>query len=396
MCPFLAIGALLVAGSAPGGAAGEAVPAPLWEVPRSGEPGDPRLPALLDVLEKAAPIALRGLEERLGISPGRPRIRWRLELGAPERGRESRAGGDIEAGRTVFEGDAVVVALPGRKYLHRPGWAAPVALHEATHAVMASAAGSPRTYESIAGWFREGIALWFSGEGPARVREAIAWSVFQGHRSDAFLGSIDLSAAQGPSRVTAALAAEAFLLVTWLEGELGLDGLRAIVREAVRGRPVAELLETALKSPPHRLREKALSRSRTEIARLIDRETEDLFARALALRTRGDPEASRIWADLLAGDPRGPLAGTLLYLLGRSALEEANPSGARSYLEAALDLPDGLWRPECLVLLGECLHAAGDRRAAERLWMDVDRGWSEDAASAARARANLSRPGIAR
>jgi tetratricopeptide (TPR) repeat protein len=380
---LLAIGALLAAGS--------------WEVSPSGEPEDPRLPALLDVLEKATPIALRGLDERLGISPGRPSIRWRLDLCLPERSRENRSGGDIEAGRTAFEGDAVVVALPGRKYLQRPGWAAPVALHEAAHAVMASAAGSLRNYESIPGWFREGIALWFSGEGPARVREAIAWSVFQGHRADAFLGSIDLSAGQGASRVTAATAAEAFLLVTWLEGELGLDGLRALVRETVRGKPVPEILEAALQAPASRLREKALARSRAEVARIIDRETEDLFARALALRTRADPEASRIWADLLARDPRGPLAGTLLYLLGRSALEEeANPSRARSYLEAALDLPDALWRPESLVLLGECLHAAGDRREAERLWMDVARGWSEDAAPAARARANLSRPGAAR
>ena len=392
--------AFLVAGSALRGDVPEVLPAPLWEGPSRGEPGDPRLPVLLEVLEKAAPIALRGLEERLGISPGRARIRWKLELGAPARNGEHRGGGaalEIEAGRTSFEGDDVIVALPGWKYLHRPRWAAPVALHEATHAVMASAAGSRRTYEGIPGWLREGIALWFSGEGPARVREAIAWSVFQGGRPDAFLGNIDLSAPHGSSRVTAGMAAEAFLLVTWLESELGLDGLRAVVREAVRGKPVVDLLETCLKAPPRGLRDRALSHARTEVERLIDRETEDLFARSLALRARSDPEANRIWAALLARDPRGPLAGTLLYLLGRTALEQDQraPEG-RAWLEAGLDLPDALWRPESLVLLGECLLATGDRRGAERLWRDVDRGWGEDAAPAARARANLSRLGAAR
>jgi hypothetical protein len=388
-----AVCALLLAGGALRGAPAEASSAPLWEVRAAAGPRDERLPALIEVLEKAAPAALRGVEDRLGISPGPVRIRWRLDLEPRERaaGKDGRAAGtglpDLESGRTAFVQGEVVVTLPGRKYLRSPGWAEPAVLHEAAHAAMASSAGSPAAYERIPGWFREGIALWFSGEGPSRVREAIAFSAFQGARADAFLQGIDVSAGDP---LPARMAAEAFLAVACIEKELGTDALRALARDAIGGRPVARLLEGALEASPRAFRSKALSFSMSRVRELIPEGVEELFARSLALRARGDPAAPRIWEDLLSRDHRGPLDGTLLYLLGRAALDTGSPAEARAWLEKALDHPEALWRPECLVLLGECHLAEGNRAEAERTWRDVAEGWAEDAVPSSRARAGLA------
>ena len=352
----------------------EALPAPLWEVSRSGEPEDPRSrPSSMSSRRRrpraprprGAPGIFSGPDAHpLEARARSPRAEWRARRSAV---------GDIEAGRTTFEGDAVVVALPGRiPPSPRCRSGRPPRGDPRGHGLR----GGSRPDLREPGWFREGIALWFSGEGPARVREAIAWSVFQGsrgcvpreHRPLRGAGRLRSRPRCGrglPPRDVA-------------RGRAGARRAPRLVREAVRGKPVSDLLDGALKAPPRRLRERALAHSRAEVARLIDRGPRTSSPEVARPQVPGRPGATRIWADLLARDPRGPLAGTLLYLLGRAALEEEGP------VQGAVVARGGARPPGCAVAApspssssasaSSPRETAGRRSASGGMWTGVERG----------------------
>ena len=95
-----------------------------WQIRGKGFDGDPRLGALRRAADELARDALARQAADLGLKPGKAPIEWVLDVSPA---RESSAGGEpFELGRTAFEGSAVVVTLPARKYLRSPERAAPL------------------------------------------------------------------------------------------------------------------------------------------------------------------------------------------------------------------------------------------------------------------------------
>lgn len=129
---------------------------------------------------------------------------------------------------------------------------------------------------------------------------------------------------------------------------------------------------------------------------LIPPERELRFRHSIEASNRGElAEAERGWRALLEEDPEGPFSATLHYLLGRALSKGAQgPAGTREACEhfrAVLDSPSGMWRPEALVLLGECFEREGRRGEARKVWEEVLYGFGDDETAAARARSNLER-----
>jgi TolA-binding protein len=379
--------ALLTAGAA----AAESV---AWEVTGKGLESDPRLPALERVLAAASAEALGGLRARLGLAPGKTPVRWTVDvsvapLAAGPHGQETPRPGFFESGRTSFAGGAVVVSIPARRFLARPAAAAAPAAHEAAHAVLASSLG-PDRHDAVPRWFREGIAVWFAGEGRARVDEMIAGNLIEGRAASAFLAGLPARGEAdeaGGARVT---HAEAFLAVLWLERRAGGEGLAAIATAAAGGSDVIERIEKVAGLAFDGARALALDFARAEVRRRIGEEAEALFRTSLRLReeSRGE-EAAAAWRSLLSRDPAGPLVPTLLYLLARAGVDGTGGGEARAEagarLRRLLALPDAPWRPEALVLEGERLRAAADIPAARRAWSEVLEAYGDDPVPAARA-----------
>src|SRR6185503_14901883 len=78
-----------------------------------------------------------------------------------------------------------------RKYLRAPESALSVIRHEAAHAALASALGSADLYRAVPRWFREGLAIVFSGEGELATAEAVALAVYEDRGASSFLLGID-------------------------------------------------------------------------------------------------------------------------------------------------------------------------------------------------------------
>jgi hypothetical protein len=363
-----------------------------WQIRGKGFDDDPRLGALRRAAGELARDALARQAADLGLKLGRAPIVWVLDASPA---RESPAGGEpFELGRTAFEGSAIVVTLPARKYLRSPERAAPVLRHECAHALLASTLGSKERYESIPRWLREGLALHGSREGDHAMRDAIALAAFGGKPAASFLVGIvspDIS------------HAESYAAVTALTAKLGPDGVRALLHRFIESRDLdskraMKLIEEAIGQPIDAFAIFALREARLSVSRLLPDEREAAFREALGLDARGEKEEStRKLAALLPADPEGPLACTIHYLLARRLIEGAKGDAggkSRAHLDAVLARDGDLWRPEALVLLGERLEADGKTAAARDAWLEVLEVFGEDAAPASRARESLRKTGV--
>ena len=388
MRPILAIGALLAAGSTPWKPSRRPSPR------RSGKcpvPASPRIrgsrPSSMSsrrrrpsrsAASRSAWDLLRAGRASAGGSSSEPRAEWRARR---ERGRRHRSGEDHVRGRRR-RGGASGAEAPPSPPLGRSG--RPPRGDPRGHGLRGGLAPDLREDPGLVPRGDRPVVL---GEGPARVREAIAWSVFQGNRADAFLGSIDLPGRRAPP------------------GSRPRCGRGLPPRDVARGRAGARraprLVEKPFGGSPSRSARWRPEGASAPASREGPCPFEGRGREAHRPRDRGplrevarpqvpaDPGATRIWADLPR--PRSSRTACRHAPLppGPGGARGRGPSRARSWLEAGLDLPDALWRPESLVLLGECLLAAGDRREAERL-EDVDRGGARTRPPR-RARANSSR-----
>lgn len=386
---FLAA-ALLVAGGARGAA-------PRWEI--SGEEGlDPDLVRALALRAEAdLRSALEEVPRAIGVAPGDVRVRWVLDLEAARPGEgEGRCPEGwtryLEAGSTAFADDgAIAVQIRACRFLRRPEGIRAAIFHEAAHAVLASRAGSRERYARIPWWFREGLALRSSGEGPERVADLAAYLAFRGRPARELLAGIPL----GEPGSRAVAPEEAFLAVDRLASALGDADFRGLCASVARGSRLED--ELAARFGQLASLRAALRRDAEErLARLLPPETELRFRRSLEAAEKGAPAAAEAsWRELLEEDPRGALASTLRYLLGRALLE--SPSGsarareAVEHLRAVMDGPSALWRPEALVLLGERLARDGRTDEARDLFEEAAYAFGDDAAVAARARRELER-----
>lgn len=361
-----------------------------WQVRGTGFDGDPRLADLRRTAGQTARDTLARHAEVLGFGPGKAAIVWVLDASVA---REQTAGAEpFEMGRTAFEGASVVVTLPARKYLRAPGGAEQVIRHEAAHALLASALGSRERYEAVPRWLREGLALDASHEGRTALREMIAITVFQGRPADSFLVGIlapDVS------------HAEAYAALAALVSKLGADGVKALLERFVESRDLdakraVKLMEEHLGQSIEVFGADALRQARESVMKILPAGLERSFREALDSDARGEAGvATRKMAALLEADRDGPLASTLHYLLAKRGLEGARsgeaPGKSRAHLEALLAHEGSLWRPEALVLLGECLDAEGKALEAREAWLEVLEVFGEDAGPAGRARARLEK-----
>ena len=398
-----------------------AAESPRWESRGKGHEDHPLLPALLRRAEESLRDALQRLPQELGFAPDVTRIRWVLDVsphvstlrkGAwkKENEQEQEQAQDeeqeqeqekekeneketekepFEAGRTCFAEPVVEVVIPARRFLRHPDEVKPVVLHEAAHAALASRLRTRERYLGVPSWFREGIALAFSGEGELRLEERIADTVFRGAEAGSFL--VGVPASKVPEKTVP--GEEAWLAVVWIETQAGKDGVRRLCAEAARGRPLEECIEGLLGKPRELISAAMLLHARRRVEELLPPRRERVFRDSLA---RHDVDgAMEAWRALLVEDAEGPLAGTLHYLLGREYARQPGPEGrreARRHLEGLLSTRTALWRPEALVLLGECLRADGKEPEARALWEEVLEAYGEDEIPAARARKGLEAP----
>ena len=363
-----------------------------WEVSGSGFEGHPSLPELRRQAGDAASEALGRLRVELGIVTGSLPIRWLLD--ASETPRSERSPRFFQLGSTSFTEGAVLVRLPVGKYLHAPESVRQVATHEAAHAALASALGSRWRYEAVPYWFREGMALFFSGEGELVLSERIAYTVYKGRLASSFLKGLASPGVQkGDVSRFSVSPAEGYLAFLWIRERVGEVGSRALCSQVARGGEVESLLATFLGRSQEELRAEALLAARAKITEVLPQGRERAFKAALARRGRGaGQEVAQAFSEILAQDPRGPLASTVLYLLAQQATGGGGDGqAAREHLEGLLELPGSLWRPEALVLLGEVLWRAGKREEAKRRWHEVLEVFGEDRGPAERARGNLRR-----
>ncbi len=385
---------LLAVGALESARAGDGFPR--WAV-LGTEGRDPRsVSRLLDAAETELVQALESVPRRIGVQPRKLPIRFLLDF-APARA-ESRPGHpgapgvrrDFEAGATAFAEDGSLVVEVRACRFSRWVEGLKIAIrHELVHAAMASEAGSRERYAGIPWWFREGMALWGSEEGVLRAGELAAHLAARGRSAADFVVGIPFAARERG----VVSAEEAFLAVEWLASELGEEELRALCAAAVRGARIEEELAARF-GRLDALQAAIRAHARARIRALIPEERECRFRRALEAAGRGERDAAeRALRDLLGEDPQGPLATTLRYLLGRElsrdGLSASRTAEASEHLRAVLESPSALWRPEALVLLGECLERRGFLPEARELWEEVCYGFADDAAAAARARRNL-------
>lgn len=380
------LGALM--GSLPAGAAEG------WTISGCGFGDSEFLPALRESAETARSEALSRLRVRLGLEPGSVPVEWVLDATlSGQRLLEGSSGADtgtryFEAGRTDFRGEGVRVLIPVRRYLTRLEELRVVVAHEAAHGVLASALGTEERYRNVPRWFREGLALWFSGEGEVRVAERLASVLVAGGGSCSFLRGLAPGRGSTPE--------EGYLALCWIESRVGDDGLARICRGVARGSPVEEQIREVLGDGGASFRARALAHARRTIRERCPPEMERRFLDSLRRYREGETESVLpVWKELLEERPDGPLRDTLEYLLGKEILAGAESpkdvEKARWHLERVRRSPGDLWRPEALLLLGEALERQGRRTAAQSLWEEVVRAHPEDRAVAAKARENLKR-----
>jgi len=367
-----------------------------WEVSGSGFEDHPSLPELKRHAGEAASEALGRLHVELGIEKGSLPIRWLLDCNDAT-GNE-RSPRFFQLGSTSFVEGSVLVRLPVKKYLYAPESVRQVATHEAVHAALASARGSRRRYQAVPYWFREGMALLFSGEGDIVLSERIAYTVYEGRPSTSFLKGLPPPGFQGGATFGFSVSpAEGYLATLWIRERIGAVGFRALCSQVAKGGELDSLLAVLLGSSHEALRAEALRDARTKITETLPPGRERAFQEALAARSRGaGQEAARVLSEILGQERRGqdrrrPLAGTVHYLLARQALDDGHKPEARRHLEDLLELPGTLWRPETLVLLGELLWSAGKKEEAQLRWQEVLVVFGEDRVPAERARGNLAR-----
>ncbi len=362
---------------------GAGLEGPSWQARFDDFAKDERLAVLQRLAEETVTEALGGIRSALGLEPGRLQIRWILDLSsraepvAPEE--------PFESGRTHVGERDVEVILPARKFLWDPPRARPVVIHEAVHAVMASATGSRGAYQSIPKWLREGLALHIADEGELLLAETLAYTMFQGQPASAFFKGV---------RAQAVSYSEAYLAVLELQRKLGHDGLKAFVRDVVAGEGVERLLEKYLGVRLEAFEAQVVTYGQERVRGLLGEGTEPAFRAAMEARVQGEKARAReAFLDLLARQGEGPLSSTLRYLLARDVLESDRTISAASTmllpLQQLLDSPATLWRPEALVLLGDCHRRMGATAKARQAFEQVLEVFGEDKGPAEEARRNL-------
>ena len=317
--------------------------------------------------------------------PSQLGVLWVLDAAAASSGVRTEA---YELGSTAVEKGEAVVTLPARKYLRAPESALSVIRHEAAHAALASALGSADLYRAVPRWFREGLAIVFSGEGELATAEAVALAVYEDRGASSFLRGIDSAQVSH---------AECYLAVAFLEERVGQDGFERIVAEVARGGDLAAAIEKLLGDRPDALAARALESARRRVSALCPEARERRSRAALRLAASGDPASLARTAPelelLLAEDPAGPISGTCRYFLAKAVVEGRKDSWAVRALPALERISrsgGALWRAEALVLEGECLAELGRVAEARERWGEVEEVFGEDSRPVDRARRNLA------
>jgi len=317
--------------------------------------------------------------------PSQLRVLWVLDAAAASSGVRTEA---YELGSTAVEKGEAVVTLPARKYLRAPESALSVIRHEAAHAALASALGSADLYRAVPRWFREGLAIVFSGEGELATAEAVALAVYEDRGASSFLLGIDSAQVSH---------AECHLAVAFLEERLGQDGFERLVAEVARGGDLAAAIEKLLGDRPDAFAARALESARRRVSALCPEARERRSRAALRLAASGDPASLARTAPelelLLAEDPAGPISGTCRYFLAKAVVEGRKDSWAVRALPALERISrsgGALWRAEALVLEGECLAELGRVAEARERWGEVEEVFGEDSGPVDRARRNLA------
>ncbi|MBN1441560.1 MAG: hypothetical protein JXA90_02575, partial [Planctomycetes bacterium] len=355
--------------------------------------GDPRVGDLAARIGAAWIEAHRSLRSRFGLRPGRLPVAWRITGRLPAPPGDAGDAGRFAAGRIRFEGDRVLVEIPGPRYLARPSRAGAVVLHEAAHALLASRRGSRRRYEEIPPWFREGLALLASREGDSRLHARIAVTVLAGRPPASFLRG--LGAESGGGRARRPSPAESYLAVDLLALALGESRFGVLVERLAEREDLERLLGEEWRGGAAGFRRDFAAAAVGRVDALAPPGAIDDLRRAVRLLEAGEPAEARVrLGRLIDGESAPALTATARYFRARSLLEEGRPGDAAGDLEALLAPPvEGLWEPEGLIALGRCLAARGRRDEAARLWEEVCERFAEDLQSVARARALLSPDG---
>jgi hypothetical protein len=348
-----------------------------WRVDDAKTREDSRISALVRQLDESRMRALERARARVGLVPGRLPIAWRVVVS-----REPPAdSGVFHAAETVVEGTRVVVSIPANRYLAAPRKVHVVVVHEATHALLASRLGSAERYARVPPWFREGLALLVSEEGPVRVEDRVAVTVVSGKKPTSFLRGVTHQP----------LPAESFLAVSWIEKRVGAPAFRALVLRVAAGFELQSELTEFLGLEPDVFRRGVLEASEKSVHRLLPGKIVADYHAAIELHREGDRDsARRRLGELASFRNRHALRATCRYLHTRLLVDEGRAREALAVFRASL-LGDReiLWEPEILEQLGNCELALDRPKRAGRYWNEVLERFPEDRDVGGRVRAKL-------
>ncbi len=348
-----------------------------WCVDDARTRDDARVAALLRQLEESRSRALEHARLRVGLSPGRLPIEWRVVAS-----REGPGGsGVFHAGETLVEDTRVVVSIPANRYLSVPRKVDAVVVHEVTHGLLASRLGSASRYSGVPPWFREGLALLVSDEGPSRVEDRVAVTVVAGGNPASFLRGL----AHLP------LPAESFLAVSRLEKRVGPAAFRALLARVSVGRALGPELTELLGVEPEAFRRGMLEAGREHVRRLLPTRVVEDYRAAIELHRNGERDRARLrFGELASSRNRHALRATCRYLHTRLLVDDGRTREALAVFRASL-LGDRqiLWEPEILEQLGNCELALNRPRRAGRYWKQALERFPEDRAVRSRVCAKL-------
>ena len=348
-----------------------------WRVDDARTRQDARTSALVRQLDESRTRALERARSRVGLAPGRLPIAWRVVVS-----RETSADSSVfHAGETVVEDARVLVSIPANRYLTVPRKVHVVVVHEATHALLASRLGSAERYTRVPPWFREGLALLVSDEGPVRVEDRVAVTVVAGKKPTSFLRGV----AHQP------LPAESFLAVSWIEERVGASAFRTLISRVAAGGGLESELTALLGLERDVFRRGVLEASAKRVRRLLPEEVVVDYRAAIELHREGDRDsARRRLGELASSRNRHALRATCRYLHTRLLVDDGRAREALAVFRASL-LGDReiLWEPEILEQLGNCELALDRPNRAGRYWNEVLERFPEDRDIGDRVRAKL-------
>ncbi len=281
---------------------------------------DPRHRKLLEALPATTASAVQAMSERIGIAPADAS---RFVFGLR----------DAEPGNPTFAHTGTVWSFTGPRQaiVLMPDYLIPglvdtelLVRHEVVHAIVQDRIPQER-YQPLPGWFKEGLAVWASGELERAPTVRLSEALYDGRDPETLLDGLEIERGPYPDML------ESGLFWLFLEERHGLEVVHTLVLGVVEGLPPRQAAEVATGEPWGNLAEAGRIQGSLRVEALLDE------------------------------------AGYARYQGAIEGLSTAGWAASQAELQRLAEERPGSWlAPNALFRLGSLQRAAGDHVAAAR------------------------------